>query len=83
MPLAGSRIGRITIERYGHVHELILLQPGCVNGRAPRSDWIALADGRVMSLAAACADLARCVGRVLTRRERAEYRDHPAQDGVN
>lgn len=70
MPCAGDRIGRVLIERFGASYELPLLQPGSVNGRAPRSDWVALEDGRVMSVSAAAAELARRVNRVMTKRER-------------
>lgn len=53
MPRAGDRIGGFRLEWFGQVYEVEFLQPGVVDGRNPRSDWIALATGEVMSRRAA------------------------------
>lgn len=73
MPPAGTNIGGVTATLYGQTVSIPFLQPGTVNGHAPRSDQLAIEqDGRwlVMSLRAALLEVDRRMPRILTTRER-------------
>ena len=69
----GAVIGSLRIERHGQVVEIPLLQPGMVNGRDARSDWVALPDGAVMSLRAAAVHAAAQIPPVLSKRQQTDW----------